>query len=200
MALKEIAQVRYGIVYNRMTLPLAVFRHLIQCVEFQNAARLFLAPNVSFVNLTIQNTDQMRNLAQNVLGLEVIETYDGRFWTQDDAGSLTSNRFWPINKVALTDSASGRQSPSRRLRARSANRGDCFEYGADFDDWTHPAWNLWPGRLRFVRHNPPQLTYWAVDRGWSRKLILQESAVIKVAPDSGAGSITEYISTSEPAF
>ena len=104
---KEIAQVRYGIVFNRLTLPLSAFREMIQCVEFQNSARLFLAPNVSFVNLTIQNTPQMHALAQERArpGIHQ-EAYDSRYWTQDDAGALSSNRYWQINKVALTDTNS----------------------------------------------------------------------------------------------
>jgi hypothetical protein len=197
---KEIAQTRYGIVYDRLTLPLAAFRHMIQCVEFQNAARLFLAPNVSFVNLTIQNTAQMETLAQNVLGMKVIETYDSRYWSQDDSGTSTSARFWPINKVALTETGSDN------------NTGVAdFAHAVPTEVTVN---NMVPtqmigkiaagtfGPLAYVTgsDNPPQLTYWGVDRGWTRKFLLQESAVITVAPATGTGSITEYISTAEPAL
>lgn len=197
---KEIAQTRYGIVYDRLTLPLAAFRHMIQCVEFQNAARLFLAPNVSFVNLTIQNTAQMETLAQNVLGMKVIETYDSRYWSQGDAATSTSNRYWPINKVALTDT-------------NSDNNDGVADFGHAVPTEVMVA-NMVPtsmigkiapgtyGPLAYVTgsDNPPQLTYWGVDRGWTRKYLLQESAVITVAPATGTGSITEYISTAEPAL
>ena len=200
LSLMEVAKVRYGIEYNRLTLPLAVFREMIQCVEYQNSARLFLAPNVSFVNLTIQNTKQMVNLAQNVLGLEVIETYDSCYWSQDDAGSITSSRFSPINKMALTSTFS------------DGNRGVADFANGEPTEVT--VSNMVPsgmiGRLpRGARgpigyasgeHNPPQITYWGVGRGWSRKRLLQESAVITVAPASGAGSITDYIPVTDIAI
>jgi hypothetical protein len=196
----EYADVRYGVKYNRLTLPLAAFREMIQCVEFQNSARMFLAPNVSFVNLTIQNTKQMRDLAANVLGLEVIETYDGRYWSEDEDGTLTSSRYWPINKVALTSTA----SDNNRNVADFAN-GVPTEVTVS---------NMVPsgviGRLprgargpigyASAEHNPPQITYWGVARGWSRKKLRQESAVLTVAPAAGAGAITDYIPVTEPDF
>lgn len=200
LTLKEIAAVRYGIVYNRLTLPLSAFREMIQCVEFQNSARLFLAPNVSFVNLTLQNTQQMRALAQNVLGLEVIETYDSRYWSQDDAGALTSSRFWPINKVALT------------LTSNDNNRTAAdFAHGIPTEVTVAnmvptemigrlPAGSRGPIGYASGELNPPQITYWGVDRGWTRKFLLQESAVITVAPATGSGSITDYIPVTEPTF
>jgi hypothetical protein len=191
----EVARIRYGIVYNRMSISLAAFREMIQCVEFQNSARLFLAPNVSFVNLTIQNTEQMVNLAKNVLNLEVIEVLDYRYWSQDEKGSTSSSRFTPINKVALTATS----NDNNRGVADFAN-GEPTEVTVS---------NLMPssviGRLpKGVRGpvgyatvppdlNPPQITYWGVGRGWSRKKLLQESAVLTVAPATGAGAITDYI-------
>jgi hypothetical protein len=200
LSLKEIAQVRYGIVYDRMTIPLAAFREMIQCVEFQNSARLFLAPNVSFVNLSVQNTEQMINLAQNVLNLRVIETYDARYWSQDDAGNLTSSRFWPINKVALTDTGSdnnravadfARGLPTEVTVANMVPTGMIGRL---------PNGTYGPIGYASGEHNPPQITYWGVDRGWTRKHVEQESAVITVSPAAGAGAIVDYIPVTEPAF
>jgi hypothetical protein len=197
---KEIAQVRYGIVYDRLTLPLAAFREMIQCVEFQNSARLFLAPNVSFVNLTIQNTPQMEALAQNVLGVKVLETYDSRYWSQDDSGASTSSRFWPINKVALTDTS----NDNNRIAADFAHGVPTEVTVANMAPSEMigrlPAGSRGPIGYVTGEHNPPQLTYWGVDRGWTRKFLLQESAVITVAPASGAGSITDHIPVTEPAM
>lgn len=200
LTVKEVAKVRYGIDYDRLSLPLAAFRDMIQCVEFQNSARLFLAPNVSFVNLTIQNTQQMVNLAQNVLGLKVIETYDSRYWSEDDAGALTSHRYWPINKAALTSTA----NDNNRMAADFAH-GVVTESVVSNMVPTDMIGRLPSGARGPVGYatgelNPPQITYWGVDRGWTRKFLLQESAVITVAPTSGAGSITDYIPVTEPAM
>lgn len=197
---KEIAQVRYGIIYDRLTLPLAAFRHMVQSVEFQNQAKLFLAPGITFVNLSIQNEDQMSGLVKNVLGLKYIETYDSRYWSQDDAGNLASYRFWPINKIALTDS----NSDNNRAIADFAH-GVPTEVAVTNMVQTSmigklPAGSYGPIGYASGDHNPPQITYWGVDRGWTRKFLLQESAVITIAPAVGVGSITEYIPTTEPAF
>jgi hypothetical protein len=202
LSAKEIAKVRYGIEYDRLTLPLSAFRQMIQCVEFQNQVKLFLLPGFSFANLSIQNTQQMEELAKNVLGLKFIETYDSRSWSQDDAGNETSTRFWPINKVALTDS-------------NSDNNVSVADFAHGVPTEVAVA-NMIPGGGGMIgqlpkgtfgpigyvtgEHNPPQLTYWGVDRGWSRKYLLQESAVITVAPDSGVGAIVDYIPTTEPAL
>lgn len=199
LSLKEIASVRYGIVYDRLTLPLSAFRHMIQCTKFQDQAKLFLFPGFSFANLAIQNTPQMEELAKQVLGLKFIETYDTRYWSQDDGGQLASQRFWPINKAALTDSQS-----DGNLAVADFARGIPTEATVS-NIAPLPIIGKLPntfGPLGYVtaEHNPPQLTYWGVDRGWTRKMLLQESAVITVAPATGNGSITDYIPTTEPAF
>jgi len=197
---REIAKTRYGIEYDRLTLPQAAFREMIQCTEFQNSARLFLAPNVSFVNLTIQNDEQMKNLAQNVLGLRVVETYDSRFWFQTDGGALNSERYWPINKVALTSTA----SDNNRGAADFANGIPTEVTVANMANM--PIMGRLPrgarGPIGYVtgEHNPPQLTYWCCARAWSRKHLLQESAVLTVAPATGAGAITDYIPVDEPTL
>lgn len=195
---KEIALVRYGIRYNRLTLPSSAFRHMVQTTEFQNQAKLFLTPGLTFANLSIQNTEQMTMLAKNVLDIEFIETYDSRYWTQDDAGTLNSYRFWPLNKVALTDTNSDN------------NRGVAdFAHGIPTEVTVTnmvptsmigrlPAGTYGPIGYASADHNPPQVTYWGVDRGWTRKHLLQESAVLTIAPAVGAGSITEHIPTTEP--
>lgn len=199
---KEIGVVRYGIAYDRLTLPLSAFRHMIQCVEFQNLSKQFLMVGFSFANLAIQNTMQMMELAKNVLGLKFIETYDSRSWSQADDGSEGSTRFWPINKVALTDSAVD-NDPSNadfahgipiEVAVASMIPGGGGMIGQ------LPKGTYGPIGYVTGEHNPPQLTYWGVDRGWSRKYRLQESAVLTVAPATGAGAIVDYIPTTEPAL
>jgi len=197
---KELAKIRYGIEYDRLTISQAGFRELIQCEQFQTQARIFLAPNVSFTNLMVQNDDQMKNLARNVLGLKVIETYDSRAWGQDEAGNITSERFWPINKAALTFTG----NDNSRAVADFANGVTTESVVANMG-----ALNILGGLPRGARgpigyvtaeHNPPQLTYWGCGRGWSRKHILQESSVLTIAPDTGDGAIEDFIPVTEPAL
>jgi len=65
---------------------------MIATTEFQNKARMYLAPNVSFVNLPQSDLTGMTNLAQNVLGM-TIELYDSRAWTQAADGTLSSTPY-----------------------------------------------------------------------------------------------------------
>lgn len=197
---KEIGKIRYGIEYDRLTLPQSAFREMIQCVEFQNSARLFLAPNVSFVNLTIQNDEQMKNLAQNVLGLRVIETYDSRSWSQDEAGNISSNRYWPINKVALTATSNDNNRGAADFANGIPTEVTVSNMGALNIQGSLPRGARGPIGYVTGEHNPPQLTYWGCARGWSRKHLLQEAAVLTVAPDSGEGAITDYIPVTEPSM
>lgn len=200
LTLKEVGKVQYGIEYDRLTLPQLAFREMIQCAEFQASARLFLAPNVSFVNLTIQNNEQMLNLAQNVLGFKVIETYDSRSWSQAEAGSITSTRFWPINKVALTATANDNNRGAADFANGVPTEVTVANMGALNIMGTLPRGARGPIGYVTAEHNPPQLTYWGCGRGWSRKHLLQESAVLTVAPDSGDGAITDYIPVTEPTL
>ncbi len=83
----------------------AAFRLMIATTEFQNKARQFLAPNVSYANLSLADVDFQRTIALNVLGLDVIELDDSRAWKQMPDGRLVSEPYLPINKIILGDPA-----------------------------------------------------------------------------------------------
>ena len=187
------AQVRYGIVYRRVTLSLAAFLDMIATTEFQNQARMFLAPNVSFVNLVQANTDYMRQLAANVLGFELV-IYDQRYWTQDETGARTSAAYLPINLVILdtpandhdltvTDFANGVVTesivagllPNNIVGQVPANARGPISYATAPPDL-----------------NPPNVQIWGVARGFPRKHLLQANAVLTV------GNLVDPIPVGEP--
>lgn len=200
--LRRLAQVRYSIIYDRISMSLAAFNEMISCTEFQTKARMYLAPNVSFVNLNTENTDDMVALARRVLGVVEIELQDWRYWTQDEIGALTSEPYMPINKFVF----SARMNDNDSLVADFANgvpaevdvsnlvRGSGGIIGALPADAYGPV-GYAEGSL-----NPPQITYWGVGRGWGRKHMKQETAVMTVAPATGDHAIEEIISIAEPEF
>jgi hypothetical protein len=189
--LKRRAQVRYGIMYDRWTLSRAAFDHVIQCDEFKEMARTYLAPNVSFVNLNTADTRSMQTL----------EFYDSRYWSQDEDGSIVSEPFLPINKSAL----SSRANDNSRAVADFANGVPTEVTIANLGQGTGMIGTLprnTRGPVAYVtaEHNPPQVTYWGVARGWARKHMLQETAAITLAPAAGEDAIEETIEVGEPEF
>lgn len=200
--LRRVARLRYGITYDRWTLSEAAFNHVIQCAEFQAMARQYLAPNVSFVNLNTADTESMLALARKTLGLLEIELEDNRFWSEAEEGTLTSEPFLPINKSVF----SARMNDNNSMVADFANgvptevdvsnlvRESNGIIGSLPEDTYGPV-GYAEGSL-----NPPQITYWGVARGWSRKHLKQETAVMTLAPMEGDDAIEEVVSISEPEF
>lgn len=186
------ASVRYNIVFNRLTLGTTLFRYMIATTEFQNKARMYLAPNVSFVNLSTTDLAMMRTLAQNVLGLEIV-LYDTRVWQQQ------TNGIWVQSPVLDLDAF---------ILDNSANDGD-----VTVQDWANgivtesvvsslTGDGVIPGGPQFgpigysipnPSYNPPGIDYWAVQRGFPRKHLLQANACGRVN-----AVITETISTAAP--
>lgn len=71
LGVKLTGSVRYGTNFNRVTMSTQAFRYMIATTEYQNKARTYLAPNVSFTNLNTADLASQRVLAQNVLGMEI---------------------------------------------------------------------------------------------------------------------------------
>lgn len=200
--LRRAAQVRYSAVYDRISMSLAAFNHMIQCAEFQAMARTYLAPNVSFVNLNTANTEDMLALARRVLGVVEIELQDWRYWTQGEDGTLVSSPFLPINKFVF----SSRMNDNNAMVADFANGvptevdvsnlvGQAGGVIGNIPEDTYGPVGYAEGSL-----NPPQITYWGVARGWSRKHLKQETAVMTVAPEVGDDAIEETVSLAPPEF
>jgi hypothetical protein len=180
-AVDRTARVRYGQVFNRMTMSTQAFMYMIATTEFQNKARLYLAPNVSFVNLSTADLTAMVNLAQNVLGKQ-IELYDARYWTQNPDGTLGSAPFLPIAKVVLSNS--GDDNDPTAMDFANAITTESIVSGLAPSEMVGGIGGPTRGPISYATVpsdlNPPQITYWAVARGFPRKHRLQSTAVLTV--------------------
>jgi hypothetical protein len=188
LGVQLVGRIRYGVVYDRVTMSTAAFRLAINTLEFQAKARTFLAPNVSFVNLALANLDQQKALASNILGM-TIEFNDARYQTQDAAGNSTLLPFWDLNAVSLSvsafdgdtsiwDFANGVVSET----VVAALMGEPIAGGPSLGPIAYAtAPENW---------NPPNITYWGVQRGFPRKHLLQANACLRVGyvPDTIAPS------------
>lgn len=178
--LKLVAQTRYDIVYNRLTMSTPTFRLMISTAEFQNKARTFLAPNVSYVNLPLANLQQQQDIAANVLGM-TIELYDARYASQDTRGAYTLRPFLDLNAVIFSstdlDSDSSAVDFANGITTESlvaSMAGEPIAGGPAFGPIAYPTF---PESL-----NPPNIVYWGVQRGFPRKHLLQYNACMRVGP------------------
>jgi hypothetical protein len=190
-----VARTRYGIDYRRVSMTTTDFRYMIATTEFQNKAKAFLPPQLTFTNLALAALDQQRALAESTLGM-TIELNDGRYWSQDAQGTPTSTPFHPVGKVILTDPANDNSDAvwdfangivTESIVAGLLGGGGMFgslggpQYG--------PVAYATPANPQL---NPPGIVYWGVQRGFPRKHLLQSSAVLTV------GSYGDLISVGEP--
>lgn len=101
--LRMEARMRYGVIYDRLTMSVVAFDYMTATTEFQDKMRQYLAPNVSIVNLNLLNRDDMKQMALRIIGdgIREIVLYDSVYWSKGASGVETSYRFLPVTKVVL---------------------------------------------------------------------------------------------------
>jgi hypothetical protein len=189
-----VGQTRYGITYNRVSMTTTDFRYMIATTEYQNKAKQFLPPQLSFTNLSLANLQQQQALAEATLGM-TIELNDGRYWTQDASGALTSAPFHPVGKVILTDSSNDNDVSccdfangivTESIVSSLVGTGMIGDLGGPQEGPVAYATAANP------QLNPPGIVYWGVQRGFPRRHLLQCSAVLTV------GTYGDLITVGEP--
>lgn len=186
------ARTRYGIVYDRVTMTTTAFRYMIATTEFQDKARMYLAPNVSYTNLPLLDIPGQLKIAGNVLGME-IELDDRFYWSQSTAGVVTSTPLWPTAGVVLSSKAN-----DGNLGTWDFANGELMEkvvgdlagpsspqVAAGYGPTVYPT-------LSNSQLNAPGITYWGVQRGFPRKHFLGANAALTV------GTFSTTISTATP--
>jgi hypothetical protein len=199
---RSLAQQRYGINLNRLTITTPALRAMVLTTEYQNQVKsinfavLLGAPQPT---APLQSDQILRRQAEIIIGGTgepfTIEIDDRRYWSQDSNGAITSYRLHPINKALLTS---------------TANDGNANAY--DFANCVVTesiVANMLPtniiGRIPVGRGpigyatpsdanlNSPGIVTWGVARGFPRKHMNQASAVLSI------GALTETYDTSVPA-
>jgi hypothetical protein len=193
---RQLAQVRYGEVYNRVTLSLSAFTLAIQTTQFADMARFVLAPGMAPANIPLQDTAYLQNLLGTLLGMEVV-LYDSRFWQQAADGSLTQAPGLPLNIVELSDSGDD-QNPAVMDFANAVTSESLVSSMLPaasegmIGTFTQPLYG--PIAYGTAGHNPPEVDLWGVARGWPRKKRKSATATINV------GTVTDLFPTTEPTF
>lgn len=197
---KRLGKIKYGINYDRVVMSLAGFNAMIATTEFQNKARTYLAPNVSFTNLNAADTEYQKNLATNVLGVKEIELYDERYWTENTDGTIESAPFWPINKVLLESTQSDNDASVLDFANGIVTEAIVSNIGGSKINGQLPRNARGPVGYTTAEDNPPSVTYWGVGRGFPRRHLMQATACLTIAPAVGTGSLDETIDFAEIPF
>ena len=195
-SLKRIGSVRYGATFNRATMSTTSFTYMTNTDEFISKARTTLPLWVNLTSLPQANTELMRTLATNILGVDQLELYDQRYWSQDSAGNMTSAPYLPVNKVILSNSAND-------------NNTAAYDFGNAITTESLLATFL-PNQAGLIGNfsggqrgplcyttvssqlDPPNMTVWGVMKGFPRKFLPYMNAVLTV------GQFTDSIPVGEP--
>jgi hypothetical protein len=192
-----VASTRYGAKFNRATMSTQAFRYMINTAKFQTMARVTVPLLFNYGSRPQADITYQKTVAQNILGLDELELYDARYWSQDEAGNLNSAPYLPINKVILSstsnDNNPGVQDFANGITAESMLSGLLPNSG------TGVIGNFAAGMRGPIAYtscdpalNPPTLTVWGVMRGFPRRFMLQASAVMTV------GTFADSIAIGEP--
>lgn len=179
LIMKRLLNVKYGGDVNRATMSLAAFNYMTATTEFQNRAKAFIPIGFSLpTQYNIANTQEMQALAVKIFGIS-FELYDQRYWSQDEQGVPSSFPYWPITKVLLDDSNNDGDTRVFDFANTSVIEAKVASLGGEpiaAPDAVGPlSYVTFPENL-----NPPEITYWAVQRGFPRKHMLYTNVSMTV--------------------
>jgi hypothetical protein len=168
----------YGEVFDRITMSRLAFRYMVATTEFgaKLAGQLRYSGSASNLN-TLSQSDMVR-FASDILGAE-IELYDGVYYTRNANGSKAQNRYIPQNKVLLTNRADDNNSQVRDFANGIVTESIVASLvgNSQFGGEQVGPLSYYTGNEDL---NPPDVTAWAVARGFPRKHRETSSAVFTV--------------------
>lgn len=178
---QEVAPDVHGQVYDRVTMSRAAFRFLIQTDEFKERARFLYRYDVPEGAFNFRDIGTMGQLFTAMTGLNV-EFEDTTFRVRNSDGSVVQTRVMPANKVILSntnddndpavmDFANGIVIESVVAPLFNADAA-AFMGGEQFGPVAYYTGNQ--------NLNPPDLSAWAVVRGFPRKHVETATAVLTV--------------------
>lgn len=201
--MRNIAQQRYGIVYDRMISSTAAFQYAVSTTEFQNRARARLSLNQGSVTGSALgllapaavNDEEWLRFAAPVFGVKEWILYDARYWSEDSSGAEASYRFMDPTQVFLC--ASMNDGKGRVLDMQNVETVESQVMGLvpTAAIGTLPKGTVGPIAYATPADpslNPPGITAWGVARSWPRKWQQQMNAALKV------GTFTDIISAGVP--
>lgn len=176
LSIQQVAQTNYNVTFTKMTLSSTNFWEMVATTEFASKVALQLHAGfaITSANLKVKDTQAMRTIAQQLLGMEIVID-DATYNTRNNAGTITSTRVLPANKVLLSRTADERDNsvmdfangqPMETEMVEELQQG-AFGPVAYYTPQSHDA-------------NPPGWNVWAVARAFPRKFVPEATAVLTV--------------------
>lgn len=181
MTVVVLAQQKYGVKFNRITMSYQAFQYMVLTQSFRNKAQVYsqvLIPGAT--SFPVNDVPLMIKLASMILGMAV-EFDDRQSWVQHHDGTEQNFRYLPQNVVLLTTTDFDGD--------RSA-----MDWANALVDETRPG--IVPGMIgqfegqqygpvgyttaASLDGNPPGLILWGAGRGFPRKKMLASSAALTV--------------------
>jgi hypothetical protein len=177
--LKRAGQAYWGQMFRRLEMSTPLFLEMVQCAKYQTYAKSFIPQVLVFGNFDPRNTTSMVSLARLTLDVDEIVLVDDRYAYMNPDGTTTTGTYLPVGKVLLTDPADDGNSDAWDFaqdevgESLIGNFGGAVVGGPPTNSRGPVSYATVPPDL-----NPPQVTLWAVDRGFPRKHAEWKSAVL----------------------
>lgn len=175
----QVASLAYGITYDTVTMTTPDFRNMIATTEFANKATLVLGAAFLLAPSAIptKNDPRTMGMATQVLGKTIVLD-DFQFNTRNNAGTLSTARALPTGTVLLSRSQDVGDDTvmdfSNGIPTESIVASMIGEGNMGITDQYGPI-AFWTGREDL---NPPDVTAWAVAKGFPRKHVPEATAVL----------------------
>lgn len=177
---KNYAALTYGKDLNHMILSSADLDEASACTKFHNRVSVLLGSNFKLDALSQLSNDRqaMKSLIERVANL-TITLDDATFNQRTNEGKVQSYRYLPLGKVILCDAQDKGNSQVIDFANGVVTESLVGSLVADsvFSGPQYGPTGYFTGSPDL---NPPNVTAWAVARGWARKHVPEANAVLTV--------------------
>lgn len=167
----DYAQTNYNESYNRVSMSKSQFNIVVRTDNFRNNAKPYtqLASDPTIFPVNVTRT--MAQLFEQITGLQ-IETYDATYKDENNDGTKTTSRYIPDNTAFLSNTADDNNSAAFDFGHTTVNETEVgIVPGTQVIGGGFAAPQFGPVSYATIKGdlNPPNLTLWAVERGFPRK-------------------------------
>jgi Phage major capsid protein E len=185
-----IAATKYGKVYNRIKMSTPALNLMTRSAEFRAQVQsFFINTGQPLPQIPLQSPETLQNLVGKVLNMTV-ELYDARYPSHPTTGAApTYVPFLPLNKVILDSTDNDRNNAAKDLGNGIVTESVVGQIGPNnLLGQFRPQFGPFTFFAPTVDLNPPNGTWWAVERSLPRKKQEALTSVIDI------GTVVDLIS------
>lgn len=174
----------HGEAYNRITMPRSLFRVISRSENFRQHAATFTVSAQNAATFPQVTNRQREEIFATITGLTV-EFEDATFKDENNDGTTATNRYQPANQAYLSNSNDDNSDDVFDFAHTTVNETEVGVVpGTQVLGGGFTAPQMGPVAYATIRGdlNPPNLTLWAVERGFPRKHRATATARITAFP------------------